>query len=70
LTRTVFGIIYNDVTQIRENISSANYGTSPYLYKNQYFAKGVGLIECITSTDLASTNIMAHRKLTSAVIPQ
>jgi hypothetical protein len=69
LTRTVFGITYNDVIQIRESISSANYGTSPYLYKNQYFAKGVGLIECITSTDVTSTNIMAHRKLTSAVIP-
>jgi hypothetical protein len=69
LTKTVFGINYNDVIQIREDITSANYGTSPYIYKNQYFAKGVGLIECITSYDLAGSNIMAHRKLTSAIIP-
>jgi hypothetical protein len=70
LTRTVFGITYNDVIQIRENISSANYGTAPYLYINQYMAKGVGLIESVSSNDLAGTSIMVHRKLMSATISQ
>jgi hypothetical protein len=71
LTRTVSGITYNDVIQIRQDVTSANYGVTPYLHIDQYMAKGVGLIESVSYTDYnGASSIMVHHKLISAIVPQ
>lgn len=71
LTRTVGGITYNDVIQIRQDITSATYGTTPYMHIDQYMAKGVGLIESVSYSDYnGASSIMVHHKLVSAVVPQ
>jgi hypothetical protein len=70
VSRTVSGITYNDVIQIRKDISCAIYGIAPYVHIDQYMAKGVGLIESITYDDLSGGSVMVHHKLVSAVIPQ
>jgi hypothetical protein len=70
ISRTVSGITYNDVIQIRQDIGCAMYGIAPYMHVEQYMAKGVGLIESITYDDLSNGSIMLHHKLVSAVVPQ
>lgn len=71
ISKTVSGITYNDVIQIRQDISSTSYGTTPFMHIDQYMAKGVGLIESVSYSDYNGTSsIMVHHKLVSAVIPQ
>ena len=70
LTRTVAGITYNNVIQLRQEVSSTYYGTTPYMHIDQYMAKGVGLIESISYSDFNGvSSIMVHHKLISSVIP-
>jgi hypothetical protein len=71
ISRTVSGIVYNDVIQIRQDITSATYGISPYMHIDQYMAKGVGLIESVSYSDYnGASSVMVHHKLVSAVVPQ
>jgi hypothetical protein len=59
LTRTVSGITYNDVMQIRQEVVSATYGATPYMHIDQFMAKGVGLIESISYNDIGGGSIMS-----------
>jgi hypothetical protein len=69
ITRTVFGITYNDVIHVRQDVRYSLYGNSIYTHYDKYMAKGIGLIESITYDDLNGGNVFSHRKLVSSIIP-
>ncbi len=69
ITRTVFGITYNDVIHVRQDVRYSLYGNSIYNHSDKYMAKGIGLIENITYDDSNGGNVFSHRKLISSIIP-
>jgi hypothetical protein len=70
ITKTVFGITYNDVIHIRQDVRYSASGSAVYSHTDKYMAKGIGVIESITYDDFNGGYVLSHRKLVSASIPQ
>jgi hypothetical protein len=70
LIKRIAGVTYNDVTHVRQFISSEtnNVPARPHMYVESYYAKGIGLIES-TSYNMYDNSILTNRILTSYIIP-
>ncbi len=70
ITKTVFGKVYNDVIKVRLDVKSEVTGVvqEQSTYSEMYYAKGVGLIECI-DYNFSDGSVLSNRVLASAIIP-
>jgi hypothetical protein len=70
ISRTVSNKLYNEVMYISQTLTSSAYnnGNTPYMHADLYYAKGVGLIESISYSDLNNGSILNHHKLLSALL--
>lgn len=66
INRNVLGVNYTDVIQVHKTVtvSSSGIGTSIVTEEDNYYAKGIGLIESIV-IDAATGDLILHRVLQS-----